>query len=348
MKSSAIVEKIGGVVLKRIIAVILLLATVICCFSGCDDSTEQATVKGIEIRLLAVKNTAGIGLANLMEMNKNGKTTNKYKLTTFNLLSMEKSQMATSEWDIAVIPTNEASMFYKKKKGALKILATCSTGGYEILGNALEFNGVTDLKGKTVYLVERDSIGLHTLKYILNKSGMNADEDISIEYASDIKTLSSMIGEGQVSYAVLSSKEAAEAKSSNKGLASVNLGTAWSKVSPDVPFLSYCVVADKTFAEKNAKNIDVFLTELKESVNKAKSDVQGTAKLATRYDLADSESVAKEVIPSYKFSFLSGKKMKTSVVAYFNILRRLKERGALIGRKMPGDDFYYLPSAENS
>lgn len=333
----------GDVMLKRIISVILLLCMVAACFSGCDDEEVKQEVTGIDIRVLTVKDTAGIALANLLESGAAGKTVNKYKTETVSSLSWLKSNMSTSEWDVAVMPTNEAAMFYKKKKGNIKILATIANGGYEILSSNSSFNDIKQLADKTIYFTERDTLEQHCLLYMLKNSGVDT-ENVKIEFADSVKSLSKMIKDGQAEYTVVPAAQAVELKIENTALKSVDLQATWDKTIKNSKFYSYCVVTTKEFADSHIENIDVFLKELEESVKKAASGAATLGKLAKKHGLASSEQIGNAVAKASRFAFASGEDMKTKVAAFYNVLKEVKAKGILIGKTMPAKDFYYIPA----
>lgn len=76
----------------------------------------------------------------------------------------------------------------------------------------------------------------------------------------------------------------------------------------------------------------------KASIEKANSNVEGTAKLLGKYDIMP-EEVAKNALPKLALKYIAGDEMKTMMEKHLKDLYDFNPK--LVGGSLPEDDFYY-------
>ena len=75
------------------------------------------------------------------------------------------------------------------------------------------------------------------------------------------------------------------------------------------------------------------------SIEKAQTDVEGTAALCEQYGLIPKAALAQKAIPSCGLTFVTGAEMKTDLSAYLQVMYDAAPKS--VGGALPGDDFYY-------
>ena len=83
----------------------------------------------------------------------------------------------------------------------------------------------------------------------------------------------------------------------------------------------------------------LFLKEYAASIEKAQTDVEGTAALCEQYGLIPKAALAQKAIPSCGLTFVTGAEMKTDLSAYLQVMYDADPKS--VGGALPGDDFYY-------
>ena len=86
--------------------------------------------------------------------------------------------------------------------------------------------------------------------------------------------------------------------------------------------------------------VETFLKEQEASVEKASSDVSGTAELVASYGIVEKAAVAEKALPKCAIVCVTGEEMKTKLSGFLDILAGFD--AASVGGSVPGDDFYYL------
>ena len=85
--------------------------------------------------------------------------------------------------------------------------------------------------------------------------------------------------------------------------------------------------------------VELFLKEYAASIEKAQTDVEGTAALCEQYGLIPKAALAQKAIPSCGLTFVTGAEMKTDLSAYLQVMYDADPKS--VGGALPGDDFYY-------
>lgn len=315
--------------MKKIVAVFLVISLIVCLLGGCSEG------KVTEIRVLTIENSAGIAIADMLEQYANTKKGNVYLPVTVNLVSRVNGMFMDDECDVAVIPADAAAVLYRKR-GGLKVIAGVSSGGFEILSNNGELQSISDLKGKEIFLTERDKLSENLLEYVLSKNNIEKS-DVVISYSTNVKHIIKDFNANTVNYALLDAAGTAEVKAAIGNIKSINLTDEWNKVS-NKQMVNYCVVTTDEFLNKNKKAIDRLITDIESSV-KAASDTKKTGDLAIERKLITDVNYASDIINTSKLKFIKGKELKTTLSDYYGVLKGIKP--FLVGNELPADDFYY-------
>ena len=99
------------------------------------------------------------------------------------------------------------------------------------------------------------------------------------------------------------------------------------------------MIVRNQFLQENPDAVKLFLEEYAASVEKAQSDVSGTAALCEQYGLIPKAALAEKAIPSCGLTFVTGEEMKTQLSGYLQVM--LDANPKSVGGALPGDDFYY-------
>lgn len=319
--------------MKKIISVLISLLLILGLFTGCEK--EQ-----IIVRIAAVQDTACIALADMLEKNAAANGDYKYTTTVVNLQTSTNKSLIDGNCDIAFIPTDLASVTYKKTKGNITVLATISNVEYQILAKGFEqLNGLNDLVGANINFIERDRLDENLFEYVMQGNSISSDE-YKIVYAPSVKQLHTTLKNGDAT--VMDAVGAAELKTLDPTLKTLNLNNEIAKIS-DAPMLGYCAVVSNEFLVNNEDAVVDFINNLEASV-KAAGDRDATLKLASKHGLLKTEEYGQFIYDSVNINFLKGKDMQTAIKKYYQVIK--EKKAALIGSKFPDEGFFYIPDEE--
>ena len=114
----------------------------------------------------------------------------------------------------------------------------------------------------------------------------------------------------------------------------------WDKIAGgDSTLMMGCVIVRNEFLQANPGAVELFLQEYAASIEKAQSDVEGTATLCEQYGLIPKAALAQKAIPSCGLTFVTGAEMKTGLSGYLQVIFDANPKS--VGGALPGDNFYY-------
>ena len=307
---------------------------------GATAGTTTAAEK-VKVNVAAIKGPTGVGMVNLMAANDEEAAANAY---TFQVASSPEEVVAkvgNGDVDIAAIPTNVAANLYGKTSGKVQMLAVNTLGVLYIMENGDSIQSVADLKGKTIYSTGQGSNPEYVLRYILKQNGLDPDKDVTMEFRSENDELVTLLATGQADVALVPEPNVTAVKAQNADLrVALNMTEEWDKATDgESRLMMGCVIARSEFIEQYPDAVDAFLTEYRASIEKADSDLDGTASLCEKYGIIPKAAVAKTAIPNCNLTYVDGDAMMEAIKGYFQVLYDANPQS--IGGALPDDAFYY-------
>lgn len=335
--------------MKKLISVISLILCLALVFGACANTADNETTTTAEettaaaekaaINLGMLKGPTGMGAASLLGKDALGTANADYELTLAASPDVFTSALLSGEIDIAAIPVNVAATLYAKSQGKVQILAVNTLGVLYLMDNTGEIKSVSDLKGKTILSAGQGTTTEYVLNYILAENGIDAEKDVTIEYAAEHAEVLTQAVAGKYSVVLLPEPFVTQLKSKDAGFNTcIDLTAEWEKLGGGSLTMG-CVAVRTEFAENNPEAVSAFLKDYEESISFVNENTEDAAALIEKYEIA-AAAIAKTALPNCNITFLAGEEMKTNVSAYLEILHGFSE--ASVGGSVPGDEFYYI------
>ena len=307
--------------------------------------TAEAEPAGEGMRLFVLAGPTGIGAMNLWAAADAGETAQAYNITMTGANDEIVAALSKGEADVAAIATNLASTLYNKTEGGISVLAVNTLGVLSILApagvSAEEVASIGDLKGKTIYSPGQGANPEYILRYVLSGNGIDPDADVTIQFVGEGSELLSVWQNDPEALIMAPQPVATALLMQNEGASKLfDMTDEWDTVSGgESRLMMGCVVARKAFLEENPEAVKTFLTEYQASIEKAQSDVEGTAALCESFVLIPKAAIAQKAIPQCGLTFVSGEEMKEQLGGYLQVMFDAAPKS--VGGALPGDDFYY-------
>lgn len=315
---------------KAVLVAVLLFAVIIPAF--CAPASE--------VRFGVLKGPTGIGACQLLSLNEEGKTRNKYSVTLLSEATDMIAQIAAGQLDIAAIPTNAAAALYNKTSGAVRLAALNTAGVLYVLENGDSIKSVADLKGKTIYAVGQGSNPEYVLRFILSQNGIDPDKDAELVFM-DSAELTTRAATGEIGVCMLPVPAVTTVLMKNKSMrTALDLSKEWDSLNTSGILTMGCIVVRSDFAKNHPIEVMAFLDEYGSSINFTKQNPSQAAQLCAKFSIVPSAAVAEKAIPDCNLIYISGDNIRPAIEGYLKVLYDFNPKS--IGDKMPGDDFYSL------
>lgn len=323
----------------------LLMALSLFAFTSCSSNDQNDTPpeddvnKPEKIRVITLAGPTGMGMAKLIDDNKNEITKYNYEFTVLSDPQQVAPEVIKGNYDIAAVPVNLASTLFNRTEGKLKVAGINTLGVLYMLENGNTINQVSDLKGKTIYATGQGSNPEFVLRYILQKNNIDPDKDVNIIFLTDHAELAAKLKAGEVEIGMLPEPQVTVATMGNdKTRIALNLTEEWDKIS-GYDLVQGCIIVNNEFAEKYPEALKGFLDEYQYSVDYVNNTVDYAANLIEAAGIVPKAAIAKKAIPNCNICLITGNEMKESVKQMLEVLHSFDTKS--VGGKLPSDEFYY-------
>ena len=332
--------------IKSIVSLLLALTLALsltACGTQANTEPEQPddTPAPAEVNLYVLSGPTGIGAMNLWAAADAGETQNTYHITMPGANDEVVAAISNGDADIAAVATNLAATLYNKTSGGVTVLAVNTLGVLSLLGSGQEIASIADLAGKTIYAPGQGANPEYILRYVLSGNGLDPDKDVTIQFVGEGSELLTVWQTDPEAVIMAPQPVATSILMQNENAVTLfNMTDEWDKVSGgDSTLMMGCVIVRNEFLQENPGAVALFLQEYAASIEKAQSDVEGTAALCEQYGLIPKAALAKAAIPSCGLTFVTGAEMKSALSGYLQVMFDADPKS--VGGAMPGDDFYY-------
>ena len=303
------------------------------------ETQEEQTAA--EINLYVLSGPTGIGAMNLWAASDAGETKNTYHITMPGANDEVVAALSKGDADIAAVATNLAATLYNKTDGGVTVLAVNTLGVLSLLSNGQEAATVSDLKGKTIYAPGQGANPEYILRYVLTGNGLDPDKDVTLQFVGEGSELLTVWQSDPEAVILAPQPVATSILMQNENARTLfDMTEEWDKIAGgDSTLMMGCVIVRNEFLQANPGAVELFLQEYAASIEKAQSDVEGTAALCQQYGLIPKAALAQKAIPSCGLTFVTGAEMKTGLSGYLQVMFDANPKS--VGGALPGDGFYY-------
>lgn len=328
-------------VMRKVTAVALSFAMMGALLTGCGSGKAEEKVT---VKVGALKGATTLGLLPLEDKAANGEAGENYEFSMMTAADELLPMMIKGELDIALLPSNVASILYQKTNGGVTVIDINTLGVLYMVSGDSSVTGVEDLAGRTIYLTGKGTTPDYVLHYILSGNGMDADSDCTLEYKSEATEVAALLAENPDAIGLLPQPFVTAACAQNDALSVIlDMNAEWEKLQGEdgSRLVTGVTVVRNEFLQEHENAVATFMEERQASAQSMNSDVENGAKLAAASEIIAKEPIALKAIPKCNITYIDGADMKQALSGYLEVL--YEQNPESIGGALPGDDFYYVP-----
>lgn len=328
-------------VMRKVTAVALSFAMLGALLTGCGSGKAEEKVT---VKVGALKGATTLGLLPLEDKAANGEAGENYEFSMMTAADELLPMMIKGELDIALLPSNVASILYQKTNGGVTVIDINTLGVLYMVSGDSSITGVEDLAGRTIYLTGKGTTPDYVLHYILSGNGMDADSDCTLEYKSEATEVAALLAENPDAIGLFPQPFVTAACAQNDALSVIlDMNAEWEKLQGEdgSRLVTGVTVVRNGFLQEHENAVATFMEEHQASAQSMNSDVENGAKLAAASEIIAKEPIALKAIPKCNITYIDGADMKQALSGYLEVL--YEQNPESIGGALPGDDFYYVP-----
>ncbi|MDR1134953.1 MAG: PhnD/SsuA/transferrin family substrate-binding protein [Clostridiales Family XIII bacterium] len=296
-------------------------------------------IEPVTIRLGGLKGPTSMGMVKLLKDAGEGASFNTYEFTIAGSADEVTPKLINGELDIAAVPANLASVLYNNTDGKIKLLAINTLGVLYIVENGESISNLADLKGKTIYATGRGSTPEYVLSYLLEKNGIDPENDITIEWKAEPTEVVSLMAGDKGSIAMMPQPYVTVAQGAIEDLRiAADLTKEWDALGSGSALITGVLVVRSGFADEYPAQVAKFLEEYKASTEYVNANTTEASVLIEEFDIVKA-AVAEKALPYCNITFIDGADMKAAMQGYLNVLYDRNPQS--VGGSLPSGDFYY-------
>lgn len=325
----------------KVTAVALSLAMTGALLTGC--GSNKASEEKITVKVGALKGATTLGLLPLQDKAADGGANENYEFSMMTAADELLPLMIKGELDIALLPSNVASVLYQKTNGGVTVIDINTLGVLYMVSGDSSVSSVADLAGKTIYLTGKGTTPDYVLHYILNGNGIDADQDCTLEYRSEATEVAALLAENPDAIGLLPQPFVTAACAQNDALSVImDMNAEWEKLQGEngSRLVTGVTVVRNEFLQEHENAVAAFMEEHKASAESMNTDVENGAKLAVASEIIVKEPIALKAIPKCNITYIDGNEMKQALSGYLQVL--YEQNPESVGGALPQDDFYYI------
>ncbi len=232
--------------------------------------------------------------------------------------------------DFIFAPTNLGAKLYNSGI-EYKFIAAITFGNYYLVSMEDNFT-LESLEGKEIVVFGQNATSDIVLKYILEENEISA----TLTYVDSVATANAAFIADNTKI-IMSAEPLLSVLAINvSGFNTIDLQTEYQEITGESSYPQAGVFAKTSLSSRQIRN---FLNDLEDSVEKVNTDLDSTVAKAAELEYTFPEAVIRSAIPNSNIDFIAASDVRNDLESYFSII--LTMNGALIGDKLPDDDFYH-------
>ncbi len=272
----------------------------------------------------------------------------KAELIIWNNPDQLRALVSGKQVDICAAPSNVGAMFYNKKID-IQLLNISIWRAIWLVSRSKDKKTLADFKGEEIAMPFKGDMPHIVFMQLARKQGLNPEKDFKLQYmATPMNAAKRMIMrradnalliDPAVSTVVVKSKSGLTSVVAPDIYRSVDIQKEWGRLfntSNEIPFAGMMGVGDIL---KNKKLIDYFMNEYKKATEWCMKHPEETAKIVVKYIPQLNEAGVSLAMKHVTLRADDAQSSKKVLEHFFNVL--LKSKPALVGGKLPDENFYY-------
>lgn len=335
---------------RNIVSTVLIMSLLIALFVSCgastnhsdsQDESQQDDLSSSESFNINVVAPGGAPLLTMIKMFEEQPSLSENINITYEQVAspdLLSSKVMNGEADIAIVPTNLASVLYNK--GAEYTLCASTVWGVQYLIGTEEINSIEDLKGKEIYTFAKGMTPTIVLNYILSENNIDVENDLTLNYFNSAQEIASAYIAGECDIAVVSEPMLTNImtkKPETKIL--LDFQEEWAKLNDGQSYPQASLIISNELINDNKDFVDAFLAEYKNSIDWLYTDTETAGEYSEILETGMTKDTVVNGIDRTNIKYVSAVDSKDSINQYLTIISEFNE--SAIGNNLPNDDFFY-------
>lgn len=341
--------------MKKITSLILVIMLVMISLIACGDKTpgddiykddekvdEQINNDKKEKVKVQVVVPAGTPTMSLLKMMKEKTSLGENVEVSYDSIAQTDvltSKIISKEAQIAIVPTNMASIMYNKNKG-YEVVATSIWGNLYLVSSE-PISSVDQLKGKEINMIGKGMTPDIIFRYLLKNIGLDPEKDVTLKYVSGATELAPAFISGKSSVSMMPEPMLSMVKMKKEDTNVIlDFQEEWKSVTgQDNGYPQASVIVSKDLIKDNYEIVAKFLDEYSKNIEWINNNPEKAGEYAEELELGMKKAVVSKSLAGSNIKYVSVAEAKDSIKSYLTVLKDFS--ADTIGGQMPDEKFYF-------
>lgn len=321
-------------------AVVLGLALLVGCSQteqeGPNPSNEETVAK--DITVVSPDGLPSIAIAKLVKENSTIKEGYNVTYSVLNTTETLSTAVMKEESDIAIVPSNMATLAYNKTSN-YQIAGTVGMGSFYLVSTE-DIKEFSDLVGKEVGNTGKGLTPDITVRALLKEKGVNSKE-INFTYVNSASELVPLLATGKISTGFVPEPALTGLMAKNPDIKIIkSLNDAWMETfDSSQGYPQSTVIVKKELIDNDTDFFNAFLTSLSESITWANENADKAGEYANEIGVTTEAEVIEKSLERSNLKYVAAEDMLED---YNNYYQKLFDFDAkTVGGALPDEDIYF-------
>jgi NitT/TauT family transport system substrate-binding protein len=324
--------------MKRSSLILIVLMSFGVLFALGNNETDAAPPEPLTVHIMAPSGTPAMAMSGFAASENELLPGYTHEIEVVKAADLVASKMIKGEADIAVIPSNLASILYNKGVD-VKVAGVVVWGNLYVVSADPEATW-SDMKGQEVYMLGRGLTPDIVLRHLMEKNGLNPEEDLSLNYVGASSELAPAFITGKSQFSIMPEPMLSVVKTKKPDTTvMIDMQQEWSELyGVENGYPQVTLVVSGKFAQENPAYLDVFLDEFARSVTWMGENPTEAGEMGVTLMPDMAAPILAKSLPGCNMVFTPTSDVRNDLINYYNVLLDFDPN--TIGGALPGDDFY--------
>lgn len=310
---------------------VLPLFLALSCGTGAGDGTGSAPV-----RVAALRGPSAVEMVQLMDSLR-ACTDPGIGVEIFDEPLLLRKEMLEGSVDFAVLPLTMASLLYNKGVD-YRLAAVPIWGSLYLCGSDSSVHSISDLREKTVSVMQRGMTPDVLLRHLLESEGIDPQKELKLDYRfpSHIDLANAAIA-GRSALCVLSEPYLSQVLAANPSFrVLLNLGEEWRRIE-EMPLPETAFLCKASLADAEDPVVESVIAALERSAGWVRMHPDSAAALAVSFGINPDAGAVEASIPRSGFEVVRAADAGTEIMYYLRVM--LQASPDAVGGRLPDERF---------
>lgn len=324
--------------MKKSIIILLSILLGGLILTGCNHTKEEPINEIKNVKVVSPDGLPAISLAKIVKDNSEIEKGYKVEYSIESTSDSLSTTVMKQEPDIAIVPSNMASIAYNKTSN-YQILGTVGMGSFYLVSSE-DINDFNDLVGQEVGNTGKGLTPDITVQTILKEKNIDIEE-INFNYVNAMSELVPLMATGKLTTGFVAEPALTGLMTKNENIKIIKcLNDSWKEISGSKNgYPQSTLIVKSDFVKENPEFVQSFINQISDSIKWANQNPGLAGDYAKEFGVSTEPTVIEKAMERSNLEFINISDMQKDYEEYYQKLFDFDEKA--VGGKLPDEGIFF-------